>query len=145
MEQGNQLSSLVKYMRNKNGLTQDELAQKAGVGLRFIRDLEQGKQSLRMDKVNQVLALFGYKVSTELTRKPDQWEIIMHHMNHNVNIYLKNGEILHGILLDYQMEEQKVKFWRFISNNNALRFRETKEDSLTRSINHDEILKVENA
>ena len=40
-------------------LTQPELAAKAGVGLRFIRDLEQGKKTVRMDKVNQVLYLFG--------------------------------------------------------------------------------------
>jgi predicted transcriptional regulator len=42
-----------------NKLTQPELAIKAGVGLRFIRDLEQGKLTMRMDKVNDVLRLFG--------------------------------------------------------------------------------------
>ncbi len=46
-------------MRKQFGLTQVECAKKAGVGLMFIRDLEQGKKSLRMDKVNQVLQLFG--------------------------------------------------------------------------------------
>ena len=40
-----------------------DLADRAGVGLRFIRDLEQGKQSLRMDKVNEVLALFGCRLA----------------------------------------------------------------------------------
>jgi y4mF family transcriptional regulator len=43
-------------------LTQKDLADRAGVGLRFIRDLEQGKTSLRLDKVNQVLALFGRRL-----------------------------------------------------------------------------------
>jgi len=43
-------------------MTQPELAEKAGTGLRFIRDLEQGKKTLRMDKVNQVLDLFGYEL-----------------------------------------------------------------------------------
>ena len=42
--------------------TQNDLAEKAGVGLRFIRDLEQGKQTLRLDKVDQVLSLFGYRM-----------------------------------------------------------------------------------
>ena len=42
------------------GLTQLELAEQAGVGLRFLRELEQGKETLRVDKVNQVLKLFGY-------------------------------------------------------------------------------------
>jgi y4mF family transcriptional regulator len=54
-------SELVKEKRKLVKLTQPELAEKAGVGLRFIRELEQGKKTLRLDKVNQVLQLFGYE------------------------------------------------------------------------------------
>ena len=57
-----QLSVFVKEMRREYSLTQEDLAAKAGVGLRFVRDLEQGKQTLRMDKINQVLELFGREV-----------------------------------------------------------------------------------
>ena len=46
-------------MRKQCKLTQVDLADKSGVGLRFVREMEQGKQTLRLDKVNQVLALFG--------------------------------------------------------------------------------------
>lgn len=53
------LAKYVKEMRRQYGLTQVDLSEKAGVGLRFVRELEQGKQSLRLDKVNDVLALFG--------------------------------------------------------------------------------------
>lgn len=53
------LSYHIKLKRKQNQLTQPELALKAGVGLRFVRDLEQGKKTLRMDKVNDVLKLFG--------------------------------------------------------------------------------------
>ena len=53
------ISAHIKLKRKKFGLSQLETAQRAGVGLRFIRDMEQGKQTLRMDKVNDVLALFG--------------------------------------------------------------------------------------
>lgn len=56
--------SLSKFIKEKRGLaqlTQPELAEKAGVGLRFIRDLEQGKETIRLDKLNQVLMLFGYE------------------------------------------------------------------------------------
>ncbi len=53
------LSEYIKQKRKENGLSQVELAERAGVGLRFVRDLEQGKQTLRMDKVNDVLILFG--------------------------------------------------------------------------------------
>jgi len=56
------LGELVKAKRNAVKLTQPELAEKAGVGLRFVRELEQGKESLRLDKVNQVLKLFGHEV-----------------------------------------------------------------------------------
>lgn len=53
-------------------LTQKELSEKAGVGLRFIRDLEQGKESLRLDKVNQVLNLFGHEMApSEIIRSED--------------------------------------------------------------------------
>ncbi|MBR1873244.1 MAG: helix-turn-helix transcriptional regulator [Bacteroidales bacterium] len=52
------LSEHIKEKRKKNRLTQVELAERAGVGLRFVRDLEQGKHTLRMDKVNQARALY---------------------------------------------------------------------------------------
>lgn len=63
------LADFVKEKRKSVALTQPELAEKAGVGLRFIRELEQGKQSVRLDKVNQVLQLFGYEVGAVL-KKP---------------------------------------------------------------------------
>ena len=58
----NELISFVKERRKVLKLTQKELAEKAGVGLRFIRELEQGKPTLRLDKINQVLSLFGYQI-----------------------------------------------------------------------------------
>ena len=58
----NNLSTYVKEMRRQFGLTQVDLAAKSGVGLRFLRELEQGKETLRLDKVNQVLMLFGHEV-----------------------------------------------------------------------------------
>lgn len=56
------LSAVVKTLRKKYGLTQEDLAMKSGVGLCFIRNLEQGKMTLRMDKVNQLLDLFNYEL-----------------------------------------------------------------------------------
>ena len=57
------LSLAVKALRKEYGLTQEELAMKSGVGLSFVRNLEQGKRSLRMDKVNQLLDLFNYELT----------------------------------------------------------------------------------
>lgn len=52
------IGDYVKQERKKLGLTQEEFAMRTGLGLRFVRDLEQGKETVRMDKVNQALALF---------------------------------------------------------------------------------------
>ena len=53
------LAQFLKEKRKQLKFTQPELAKKAGVGLRFLRELESGKETVRLDKVNQVLALFG--------------------------------------------------------------------------------------
>ena len=53
------LSEDVKSLRKQENLTQQELADRAGVGIHFVRYLGQGKKTLQMDKVNDVLRLFG--------------------------------------------------------------------------------------
>ena len=62
----------IKRLRKQAGLTQMELAERAGVGLRFVRDLEQGKVTVRLDKVNQVLALLGYEARALEIKHDDQ-------------------------------------------------------------------------
>jgi len=66
---------LIEFVKNKRrdlGLTQEELAKRAGVGLRFVRDLEQGKETVQINKVNQILVLFGYKVGPVKIRNRDE-------------------------------------------------------------------------
>ena len=64
------LANFLKEKRKQANLTQPGLAAKAGVGLRFIRELEQGKTTLKVDKVNQVLKLFGHELGpVPLNRK----------------------------------------------------------------------------
>lgn len=65
------LPEYVKEMRKQYDLTQVELSEKAGVGLRFVRELEQGKKTLRMDKANQVLSLFGAELSPNAINRED--------------------------------------------------------------------------
>ena len=65
----NNLSTTVKMLRKRYNLTQEELSLKSGVGLRFVRDLEQGKETLRLDKVNQLLDFFNYEMVA--TQKDD--------------------------------------------------------------------------
>ncbi len=66
----NNISAVVKALRKQHNMTQEELCLKSGLGLRFIRDLEQGKASVRLDKVNQLLDLFNYEMTpTPKTRQ----------------------------------------------------------------------------
>ncbi len=55
----NKISEYIKTERKKAGLTQEEFAMRSGLGLRFVRELEQGKETVRLDKVNQALRMFG--------------------------------------------------------------------------------------
>ena len=83
------LSEHIKLKRKKNGLTQVELAQRAGVGLRFVRDLEQGKKTLRMDKVNDILFLFG----EYLGPVKNDWDLLKAITN-ETSRYLHSGPLL---------------------------------------------------
>lgn len=62
------IGNYIKGERKKLGMTQEEFAIRAGLGLRFVRDLEQGKETVRLDKVNQALRMFGKEAV------PGRWE-----------------------------------------------------------------------
>ena len=55
----NTIAKFIKEKRKEAGLTQEEFALRSGLGLRFVREREQGKETVRMDKVNHALAMFG--------------------------------------------------------------------------------------
>lgn len=66
------LAIFLKCKRKLLKITQKDLADRAGVGLRFVRDIEQGKKSLDLGKTNQVLALFGHEMGpVPMDRKQD--------------------------------------------------------------------------
>lgn len=144
MTQNNNLIYFLKYYRTKSRMTQEELAEKAGVGLRFIRDLEQGKESLRMDKVNQVFALFGHKLVPGSGRMLDPYEILMKYVNNTVHLFLNNRTELYGLILEPLSEEREIKAWKFVSNTNIARYKESEDTSLVQIINHSDIEKIEN-
>lgn len=60
MDATNPIGSFLKTQRRAAGLSQREFALRSGLGLRFVRDLEQGKETVRLDKVNQALHMFGH-------------------------------------------------------------------------------------
>lgn len=55
----NKIAEFIKQKRKEAGLTQEDFAIRSGLGLSFVRELEQGKETVRMDKVNQALSMFG--------------------------------------------------------------------------------------
>ena len=69
----NKIAEYIKASRSAAGLTQEEFAARSGLGLRFVRELEQGKETVRMDKVNAALAMFNMEaVPGKIERKDDK-------------------------------------------------------------------------
>ncbi len=66
-----ELAEFIKKKRKQSKLTQEELAKRAGVGIRFIRELENNKSTLRLDKVDQILQLFGHTVGPIPLKRDD--------------------------------------------------------------------------
>lgn len=138
------LSSFIKYQRKKQKLTQEELAAKAGVGIRFIRELEQGKETLQLNKVDQVLALFGFSLSPD-NQKIDAYDIFWNYLNKAVKITLTNRVIKYGILIKEitDKKENKISAWQFVPNNNAIKYQQKPDDNLTEIILNNDIQTIE--
>ncbi|MBQ9505942.1 MAG: helix-turn-helix transcriptional regulator [Clostridia bacterium] len=67
----NKIADFIKTGRRAAGLTQEEFAARSGLGLRFVRELEQGKETVRMDKVNVALGMFGMEAVPGKTERKD--------------------------------------------------------------------------
>lgn len=65
------ISKFLKQKRKEYGISQIEFAEKSGLGLRFVRELEQGKSTVRLDKVNRALSMFGYTVTIRPMEEED--------------------------------------------------------------------------
>ena len=138
------ISSFIKYQRKKLGITQEELASKAGVGLRFIRDLEQGKKTLQLDKVEQVYNLFGFRLGPE-TQEKDPYDIYWNHFNIPVRITLTNKLIKEGyITKELRNQDDLIIEWEFVSYANAAAFRNKQKKAPVEIIIHREIQEIEN-
>lgn len=68
----NEIAKFIKESRKSAGLTQKEFALRSGLGLRFVRELEQGKETVRMDKVNQALGMFGMQTVPGVMRSKNE-------------------------------------------------------------------------
>ncbi|MCU0322738.1 MAG: helix-turn-helix transcriptional regulator [Chitinophagaceae bacterium] len=141
----NNISPFIRFQRKKLGITQEELATKAGVGVRFIRELEQGKASLQLDKVEQVLHLFGFQL-TPNKQQLDPYYIFWNYLNKGVKITLFNRLIKYGIIIEeiIDKKENKIIAWKFVPNNNAIQYQRKSDDQLTEIITHSDIFLIEN-
>ena len=146
------LSSFIKYHRKKLKLTQEELAAKAGVGIRFIRELEQGKETMQLDKVNQVLILFGFQLTpNRLEVNPYDIalnyvnDIRLNYFNKAVKITLKNKLIKYGFIIKeiIDKKENKISAWKFVTNNNAIKYQQKPHNDLTEIILNSDIQTIE--
>ena len=136
------IASFIRYHRKRLSLTQAELANKAGVGIRFIRELEQGKETVQLDKVNQVLSLFGYTTSpTKL--KLDPYTIFWNFFNKAIKIALSDKTIKNGIIIEELTKDNEIYAWKFVPNNKAIKYRQTKDDKLPEIILHSNIQHIE--
>lgn len=141
----NNFSTFIRFQRKKLGITQEELAVKAGVGIRFIRELEQGKETLQLNKVEQVLNLFGFQL-TPNKQRIDAYDIYWNCLNKGVKITLSNKMIKYGIIINEIIDkrENKIVAWQFVPNHNAIQYQKKTDDKLTETITHADIIAIEN-
>lgn len=141
----NNLSSFIRFQRKKLGITQEDLAAKAGVGIRFVRELEQGKTTLQLDKVQQVLHLFGFQL-TPNKQHLDPYDLFWNYLNKGVKITLSNKVVKYGVLIAeiIDKKENKIAAWKFVPNNNAIQYQQKPDDKLTETIVHADITAIEN-
>jgi y4mF family transcriptional regulator len=137
------ISDFVKYQRKKLNLTQEELADKAGVGIRFIRELENGKETLQLDKVDQVLSLFGFSLTPD-NQHLDPYYVHRHLFNIAVKISLIDRSEKFGIIIKEIIDPigNKITAWKFVPNNNAIQYQQKPDDSLTEIIQHSSIRQI---
>ena len=138
------IASFVKYHRKKLGLTQEELASKAGVGIRFVREMEQGKETLQLDKVNQVLALLGFSLNAS-RQQVDAYDIFWNYFNKAVKITLKSKIIIYGIIIKEVIDktENKIVGWQFVPNKAAINYPKEFSKKMAEVIRNIDIQEIE--
>ena len=137
------IAAFVKYYREKQKLTQEQLADIAGVGIHFIRDLEQGRSALRLDKVNTVLKIFGHHLTTS-PESIDPYQIWYSFFNKAIKITLKNKKEIYGFLVkEIRDEKSEIVAWILVPNPNAIQWQKKQDDKLTVTIKQSEIAEIE--
>jgi y4mF family transcriptional regulator len=143
MDSTSSLAAFIKYNREKLSLTQEMLAEKTGLGIHFIRDIEQGKPSLRLDKVEKVLALFGYKMAP-VVDSIDPYQLWFSYKDKPVEITLKDRKKVSGFLVqEIRDERSSIVAWKIVPFPNILQWQARQDDSLIEIIQQQDIDNIE--
>lgn len=145
MKQISNIAAFVKYNREKIKLTQEALAEMSGVGIHFIRDLEQGRSALKIDKVNEVLKVFGHRLSISSEKIAlDPYEIWHMYLDKPVKITKDNRQEVYGFLIqEVRDENSEIVAWKLVPNINAIQWQKKPDDKLTLIIKQSEIAEIE--
>lgn len=139
MSEPNSIAAFIKYNREKLDLTQEKLADKTGVGIHFIRDIEQGKPSLRMDKVNKVLALFGYRLAP-VADAIDPYQLWFSYKDKAVEITLKDRRKVSGFLVkEIRDDRNSIVAWKLVPFPNILEWMSSEDDAFVEIIKQQDI------
>jgi y4mF family transcriptional regulator len=136
------IAAFVKYQREKQKLTQEQLAEMTGLGIHFIRDLEQGRSKLRLDKVNSVLSFFGFHLGPNVNAN-DPWQIWHKFINKAVTITKTDKKQVVGFLMnEVRDEKSNIIAWKILPNPKALEWKEKKDSSLFIEVKQNEIADI---
>lgn len=143
MNNTSSLAAFIKYNRDKLNLTQEMLAEKTGLGIHFIRDIEQGRLSLRLDKVEKVLSLFGYKMAP-VVDAIDPYQLWFSYKDKPVEITLKDRRKVSGFLVqEIRDERSSIVAWKVVPFPNILEWTAKEDDSLVEIIQQQDIDNIE--
>lgn len=138
----NNIAAFIKYNREKHTITQLSLANMAGVGIHFIRDLEQGRSALRLDKVNLVLKVFGHHLAVS-SDAIDPYLIWLNYLDKAVKITKKDKQEVYGFLVkEIRNESSNIVAWKVVPNPNAMEWQKKQDDKLTITIKQNEIVEI---
>jgi y4mF family transcriptional regulator len=136
------LAAYIKYKRTEYKLSQKDLSEKAGLGIRFIRDLEQGKQTLRLDKINHLLSMFGHEMRPQRSGI-DRYVILTTYLNKDVSVTLKTNEKIQGVIIPDFLNEENITTWTLVKSKRKKEYKKTKNKDLTIQIMHENIHRIE--
>jgi y4mF family transcriptional regulator len=138
------ISNFIKHNRKKNNWTQLGLAKKAGVGIRFVQDIERGKQTIRLDKLEQVMNQFNREMAPQI-KQVDPFHILWNYFNLPIVIINLLDQQKVGFIVNehFDTDDSNITHWDFVSNNNAKEYKATEDQKLLDKLPHSSIKSID--